>query len=793
MTRCIRQKARSGSALLSSSWALAVGCGTPVIEELPSEASPDQPPEFEHYGQNAAALTHAVSCEDVLSRIQANAIARLEQRAEELRQPPQYYYGEPGIIVDSGSVLQPPPSAQPASGVSPENPLLADAIDAPLALGGAEASGPGFSGTTVQVRDVDEADIVKTDGDDLYLLHGGSLVKLRAWPAAATEMLSSTFIEGYPIDMFVHEGKAVVYSQIYGEIGPVDPVDPYGYYPYYSPGYTKLTVLDVGGDTAEVLRESYVEGNYVSSRRHDDVVRTIVQDGYRVPSLDGAYIEYFTPFGQPYRQSDIDAQVDAWLERITWAVTETELGDWLPRQLLRSEGVLVEQEPDCEGFYHPDADLSQSGVTQIFSLDIEDDDGTEPLGAATVMARADRVYANEQVVLLSQTNYGTFETDYSEQTTLHRFDIVGAETRYTASGVLPGYIHNQFSLDEQDGIIRVSTTENRWSPLGEASGPKNRVFTLATSGGWLDVWGQTEVFGQNEQIFATRFIGDLGYVVTFRQTDPLFVVDLSSPGWPEVVGELVIPGFSNFLYPLDEDHLFAIGQDATAEGITQGVALQIFDVADPSYPTLAHKYVYPTGSYSSANIDHRAITFHPDRDRVAFPLSDYQQGTSTLEVFDISSAYGFKRLGAVSPGALEITLEQCALLLGYAPGDWDAWLENEVTVSPEYGEYLMSQCRGMEQMNRGLFREDFVYGITSQAVYAHDVSELSEPIGKAELPPAYNYYYGPVPVFGVAGSAMGSGGGSFDGGGGSAMTAGAGGAAGAAGAAGAGGAPSDSP
>src|SRR5690606_5739191 len=112
----------------------------------------------------------------------------------------------------------------------------------------------------------------------------------------------------------------------------------------------------------------------------------------------------------------------------------------------------------------------------------------------------------------------------------------------------------------------------------------SRVVTLGVDGDRLEVLGSTEDFGETERIFATRFIGDRGYVVTFRQTDPLFVIDLSDPADPHVTGELHIPGFSNYLFPLDDDHLFAIGRDATEDGRVQGLALQIFDVSDPAAP-----------------------------------------------------------------------------------------------------------------------------------------------------------------------------------------------------------------
>lgn len=766
--------------------ALWLGCGLP----LPGEAEDGEAGDAEgiiHRGKNQAALTRAGSCDDVLDAIQTSVVARLIERAEELRQPPTYYYGEPGIIIDGGELLPPPPAVSPVAAppdpAVPAGESLLDAAPRPdasqNALSPELAGSSGFSTTTVQVRDVDEADIVKTEGDLLYLLHGSSLVTLQGWPANETAVLGSVAIEGSPLEMFVHEGKVLVYSQVYRDVTRSDPYGypysdyGYGYYPYGA-GYTKLTLIDMSGEEAEVLRETYLEGYYASSRRHGDVVRTIVQNWSKAPVLDGVYIEYFTPFGEPYRQQDIDAQVDAWLERTIWAVGESEIGDWLPRQVTMIDGAPVEGAPDCAGYYEPpNTDLSQSGVTSVVSLDLSTDDGESALDSVTVLANAERVYANDDVVLLSQTEYGAFDSGYSERTLLHRFDIDGAETVYSASGVLPGYVHSQFSLDEHEGWIRVSTTENVWSSdTGEQLGSRNRVFTLGTSRGWLDIRGQTEVFGQGERIFATRFIGDLGYVVTFRQVDPLFVVDLRAPRRPRVVGELHIPGFSNFLYPLDDGHLLSIGRDATPEGIAQGIALQVFDVTEPSAPALAHKYVYEGDGYSSAEADHRAISFHPDESRISFPVQNWQTGASSLEVFDVSAETGFDRLGAIVPVAPELTWEECALRIGYQEADLE-WLRSEMERYPEYEVAFLSQCRFQEQMRRGIFRDDYVYGITNLGVYAHTIDGLdAEPVGQASLPPEYGYYYPYSPgVMVGAGGGFGVGGGSFEGQAGTAMAA----------------------
>jgi hypothetical protein len=477
---------------------------------------------------------------------------------------------------------------------------------------------------------------------------------------------------------------------------------------------------------------------------------------------------------------------------------------------------------------------------------------------------------------VTQTDYRYyFEAGSGEQTIIHRFEIDGASTRYTASGAVPGSIHDQFSLDERAGIIRVSTTEQAWSrgialptapppattptepapggppraepdePVSDApmagaelppdamdvvapqpaprpappppdpNGPVSRVLTLGTSGDSLEVLGQTEEFGAGEQIFSTRFLGDKGYVVTFRQTDPLFVIDLADPADPHIVGELHIPGFSNYLFPLDDDHLFAIGRDATTEGVVQGLALQIFDVSDPTTPELAHRYVFPDQGDSPANVDHRAIAFHPDRGVVAFPHMSYLTGESTVEVFELSSATGFVRLGGMGMTD-ELDLDVCIQrYFGYPPGTAELdELRAQVENDPVWQRDILTSCRYGHIFRRGLFRDDFIYGISNTGVYVYDFTAIEAgAVGEVSLPAEVyadgGYGIGgipgvatpprmgaaaPVPDQGAGGSAnVGSGGaagGSFDNGGeaGAAGAAGGsfdnGGEAGAAGAAG---------
>jgi hypothetical protein len=213
------------------------------------------------------------------------------------------------------------------------------------------------------------------------------------------------------------------------------------------------------------------------------------------------------------------------------------------------------------------------------------------------------------------------------------------------------------------------------------------------------------------------------------------VVDRADPRDPQVVGELHIPGFSNYLFPLDDDHLLSIGRDATGQGVVQGLALQIFDVTDPTSPALAHRYVFPDAGDSPANIDHRAISFHPDRGVVAFPHQSYLTGESTLEVFQVSSATGFARLGGMGMTD-ELDLDACiARYFGYGPGGQLDALRAQVEANPDWQRDVLASCRYGHVFRRGLFRGDFVYGISNTGVYAYDFTALDAgAVGEVSLP-----------------------------------------------------------
>jgi len=265
-----------------------------------------------------------------------------------------------------------------------------------------------------------------------------------------------------------------------------------------------------------------------------------------------------------------------------------------------------------------------------------------------------------------------------------------------------------------------------------------------------------------EQIFSTRFVGDRAYVVTFRQRDPLMVVDTSDPEELTLLGELHIPGFSDYMHPIDGGHLLTIGRDADESGVQRGLLLQIFDVTDPTNPVLAHRFAYTQDGWSEANGNHKAFTFFQPREGspyeglLAFPFVNYAYSTdfrSSLEVFDVSIAGGFTKLGSIDHTAL---VRQC-------------FIDQNGGVAPIEGDYFDPYYCGNPEVRRGMFvtgneHDEYVYSISGGGMLVNQLPELTVPLASVPLPLAdfseHRTYYGggAAPQTGTGGVAGGIGG-----------------------------------
>ena len=224
------------------------------------------------------------------------------------------------------------------------------------------------------------------------------------------------------------------------------------------------------------------------------------------------------------------------------------------------------------------------------------------------MGDGEIVYASERHLFVATNQWSNVRGDTVEpspRTLIHEFDITDPRrAAYRVSGEVRGTVLNQFSMSEYGGHLRVATTEQ--DPNGRGTG-ESRVFVLKDNGQTLGTVGDVGGLGRGERIYAVRFIGDVGYVVTFRQVDPLYTLDLSNPSRPRVVGELKILGYSAYLHPIGPDLLLGVGQDATPEGRTRGTQVSVFDVSDPASPRLLHQRSLGQGQ-SPAEFDHASLS-----------------------------------------------------------------------------------------------------------------------------------------------------------------------------------------
>jgi len=634
--------------------------------------------------------------------------------------------------------------------------------DASGSGGGGEASGPSdWSETNNQVEGVDEADMVKTDGDYIYVLQQATsqLSIVDSFPAEDSSLVGQLDLEGYPQSMFLQGDTLVVFSMVYDPYtrGIADTDWTYGY-------AQRISVIDVSDRSSpEVVREIDVEGWMSAARKIGDDAYLVV-DGY-VNSPEGLWaLVDDSSLGLPEadwsaseeRQQEIREEARALLAPAVAAlVADIPEDQLLPRMWDHLPGETGTAEPllGCSDFYAPES-LSQLGTLSVIHLDVGAA-ATSEVSATGVFASGWTVYASADHLYAAQQSWSWW-WGWGEdplESHIHRFALEGAATTYEGSGAVEGWLLNQFSMDEHEGYLRVATTDmNSWGwggvadSGGAASGgdagtssedpappptsteeepaePANNVFVMELQGDTLATVGEVRGIGPNEQIYAVRFLGDEGYVVTFRQTDPLFVLDLSSPTNPQVVGELHVNGYSSYLHPLDGGYLLAVGMDGTSDGTITGFAVSLFDVRDPTNPTRVNQLTVASDnwSWSESLWDHHAFTFHDGVLSVPIYTYDYDEtsgawgGFSGMLVAGVDTEAGVSELGRVD----HADLVRDSLCLwdeeewGYDPCASDYWysamrrsvvIDGNLYSISDYGLKVTDQDAPSTELARVLFR-----------------------------------------------------------------------------------------
>ncbi len=503
------------------------------------------------------------------------------------------------------------------------------------ARGGASAdsaapapAAPSYSSTNVQEASVDEPDTVKTDGRHIFTLRTDPADQQRQRLTSisvggdAPRLTGDVLLpEGFGYQLMLTGDRVLAMGQKGGYGIAIDSRE-------FAPGpsaeqATVVAIVDVSDPAnMRVVNTLDLEGNYSSARMVGGVARIVVNSA-----------QSDIPFVSP-TEPTVTSEKKA-LAQNTRLINSASTDAWLPNYTLQdasgdvtAKGTLA----SCSTTYHPKS-FSGFGTVSVVTLDPRNPDPQRSAAivgtAGTVYASADNLYIATQrwpdvqpLVLEDRPVGAPAPVPAPAKTELHRFDISDATRAvYAASGEVRGTVLNQWSLSEHEGHFRVATTEEGFGAEGPSSSA-SFITVLSASGNELKKVASIDNIAPGERIYGVRFIQDVGYVVTFKQIDPLHVVDLSTPSKPRILGELKIPGYSAYLHPVGDGFLLGIGQDATEDGRPIGTVVSLFDVRDPSKPTRLDKVTIVNG-HSPVEYDHHAFTWWAPSKLAIVPVETY--------------------------------------------------------------------------------------------------------------------------------------------------------------------------
>ncbi len=550
-----------------------------------------------------------------------------------------------------------------------------------------------FSETNIQEIGVDESDIVKTDGEYIYAVTNNEVVVVDAQDPADLKVIARVAYEGTPQELYLHGSTLIVLGRDYEKLQQkkvVGDVSTRIWYPQQT-AYTSVSFFDISNVEKPELEKNYqMEGNYVDSRITDGELYVINE-------------KYMYDTVLPYLREDGRSQI-------------------LPLEIT-----------------YFDMPYTDTRLTQIHGINVKNPDDID--SSQYLLSGNQNIYVSQDSIYISYQDYfrggpvlfnDAIEIDVAEdeliavpeprivepkeETIIHRIEIDKGESELLASGTVPGRILNQFSLSEYKNHLRIATTDgNNWN--GGQS--KNNMYVLDMD---LDIVGSVTGLAPGERIYSARFMGDKGYMVTFEQVDPLYVIDLSNPRSPRVEGELKIPGFSNYLHPYDNETLLGIGRDVTIEEngrvTTRGVKVALFDVSNVNNPREIDSYIIgDRGSNSDALYDHKAVLFSKEKNLLVIPFSEYYYGDDVRENFNGAAVFNVDKTSGIK-------------------------LQGKVTQSDN-----QEQRDWQKQIHRTLYIDDVLFSLSNQFMQSNNLSDLVtlDQIQLSQNKNVYDQYPTPIP------------------------------------------------
>jgi uncharacterized secreted protein with C-terminal beta-propeller domain len=626
-----------------------------------------------------------------------------------------------------------------------------------IATQGAAKSAADFSGTygtadysttNVQVAGVDEPDFVKNDGRYIYIISGTRLVIVDAYPAQNAEIISETEIENTVKEIFVSGDRLVLFSTgnsdipvrtMNGSTGSMEKVAIVP--PYYRPNpVTHATVYDISDrKNPDVIKDYTIDGDYVDARMikgmvymltrenvysYDDIVVPAVRESGRVVIEPDVY--YFDNPEYNYVFSTvtaIDATTGAEKDAKTFLIGSGNI-------LYVSQDAMYVSYQKWHPVYRTYADGPQIAVA---AEKVSVSSGSSP-SAPILYEEFNKLGEAEKQEVIAAMKSGEQEAirkrEYDQTTTvIHKIAIGSGNIAYVAQGEVPGYVKNQFAMDEYNGNLRVATTSNVWTNQGQYE--YNNVFVLDGS---MKTIGSLTHIAEQEKIYSTRFIGDRLYMVTFRRVDPFFVIDLSDAKNPKILGKLKIPGYSDYLHPYDSTHIIGVGKETATNdwgGVsTRGVKLALFDVTDVEHPKQVGKVeIGESGTDSAALYDHKAFLFDKGKNLLVLPIrqvtitpvvqkpgyyDNQQRIWYGAYVFGVDPDKGFVLRGTVEHG------------------------------SGSSGYYYYGSSAN--EVKRSLYIADDLFTISSAKIVATDLADINNTIRTIDLRGGPDYPDVPMPM-----------------------------------------------
>ncbi len=649
-------------------------------------------------------------------------------------------------------------AAMPVDAAAPRAAVAEAAVakgDSVILQSSGSAGSADHSVTNIQVAGVDEPDFVKNDGKYIYVITGQTLAIVDAYPASSASVVSKTEIANSPRDIFIDGNRLVLFATGMEDTGT--PVSGNGivaekriamdYYPYRNTQSVTHAVFYDISDRAhpKVLKDYTIDGDYIDARLIGsnlylvtrEQVYTYDMDRIAVPAVREGTKTVVAPdvyyFDNPERQyafttiSSFDTQGATEKDAKTYLVGSGNL-------MYVSENAMYLTYQKYHNVYRSPRPVPLLAVDDVAGSGVS---ASSPGTAAPVLWEDfNRMSESERqayILKMKNAEQDAIQKKEIDQTTtaIHKIAISNGAITYVARGDVPGVLESQFSMDEYKDNLRVATTSSVSTTRG--SYEYNNVFVLDSG---MKTIGSLTHIAEQEKIYSTRFIGDRLYMVTFKRVDPFFVIDLSAPAAPKILGKLKIPGYSDYLHPYDATHIIGIGKETGTNdwgGVsTKGIKLALFDVTDVEHPKQIDKVeIGDAGSDSAALTDHKAFLFDKSKNLLVIPARVVKNqaavtGTRSMAapdiwygayVFGVTPEAGFTLRGTVEHG----------------------------TGSNGYYYYGSSQ----NEVKRSLYIGDVLYTLSSKKILANSLANISTTLATISLPDGNDVLYPPVMLKGM--------------------------------------------